>query len=86
MKKLVSNDVIEDVQEDYVQEIKATKPIESLSEETITTQKYDINKKSFIPGKIKELVLYSTRGKTEDAYGLFLVKKHNLKYFKDRLH
>ncbi len=54
-EKVTSNDVIEDVQEDYVQEIKATKPIESLSEETITTQKYDVNKKSFIPGKIKEL-------------------------------
>tara|TARA_R100001443_G_scaffold37790_1_gene51391 strand:- start:88 stop:4596 length:4509 start_codon:yes stop_codon:yes gene_type:complete len=79
-EKVTSNDVIEDVQEDYVQEIKATKPIESLSEETITTQKYDVNKKSFIPGKIKEL-FYSTRGMTEDAYGLFLVKKTQPKVF-----
>ena len=42
-EKVTSNDVIEDVQEDYVQEIKVTKPVESLSEETITKQKYDVN-------------------------------------------
>tara|TARA_R100000353_G_scaffold30968_1_gene25427 strand:- start:10 stop:4527 length:4518 start_codon:yes stop_codon:yes gene_type:complete len=79
-EKVTSNDVIEDVQEDYVQEIKVTKPVESLSEETITKQKYDVNKKSFIPDKIKEL-FYSTKGMTEDAYGLFLVKKAQPKVF-----
>ena len=79
-EKVISNEVIEDIQDEYVQEIRVTKPIESLAEETITTQKYDINKKSYIHEKIKEL-FYSTRGMTKDAYGLWLVKKAQPKIF-----